>query len=299
MSPLITSEIVVAYSHCPRKAFLLLFTKEKGHSHEYLQILEQEKIRNREKGINLLKQKVISVNSSYTGNTEQDDNFLINTTLRSNGMEAHCDVLTKRADTSSLGNYVYEPTIFTGLYRSTREQELELFFIGHVLEKVQGKLPVFGTVIDMGGISHRIKLENSNNSLNHILEPLREWTVNQPHEPPVILNKHCPSCQFQHLCKFKAEQVDHISLLDGLTPKMVQRYEKKGIFTVRQLSYLFKPRKHKSHSNRSMTIYKPELQALAIRTGKIYLQELPQISRQHIEIFIDIEGIPDQQVYYL
>jgi predicted RecB family nuclease len=46
-------------------------------------------------------------------------------------------------------------------------------------------------------------------------------------------------------------------------------------------------------------MYKPELQALAIRTGKIYLQSLPQISRQPIEIVIDIEGVPDRQAYYL
>ena len=169
MSPLITSEIVVAYSHCPRKAFLLLFTEEEGRSHEHLQLLEQEKVSNREKHINLLKQKVFGLKSSYIGSTEQDSNFLINTTLQSNVLEVHCDVLTKVAGTSSLGAYTYEPTIFTGLYRPGKEQELELFFIGHVLEKVQGKLPIIGTVIDMGGISHKIKLENSTSSLNQIL----------------------------------------------------------------------------------------------------------------------------------
>ena len=42
-----------------------------------------------------------------------------------------------------------------------------------------------------------------------------------------------------------------------------------------------------------------ELQALAIRTGKIYIQELPEISRQSIELFLDIEGVPDKDAYYL
>jgi hypothetical protein len=45
--------------------------------------------------------------------------------------------------------------------------------------------------------------------------------------------------------------------------------------------------------------HKPELRALAIRTGKIYIQELPSFSRQSVELFVDIEGIPDQNLYYL
>lgn len=42
-----------------------------------------------------------------------------------------------------------------------------------------------------------------------------------------------------------------------------------------------------------------ELQALAIRTNKIYLKDIPLITRKPVEIFLDIEGIPDQQYEYL
>ena len=42
MVPMITSEVVVAYSQCPRKAYLLLFSPDKGKPHEYVHILEQE-----------------------------------------------------------------------------------------------------------------------------------------------------------------------------------------------------------------------------------------------------------------
>ena len=38
---------------------------------------------------------------------------------------------------------------------------------------------------------------------------------------------------------------------------------------------------------------------MAIRTGKIYIQELPELSRQPVELFLDIESVPDQGVYYL
>ena len=61
-----------------------------------------------------------------------------------------------------------------------------------------------------------------------------------------------------------------------------------------------KPRKRGKKSKiPSPVIHKPDLRALAIRTGKIYLQELPQLNRQTVELFLDIEGVPDRQFFYL
>jgi hypothetical protein len=57
----ITSEIVVAYSQCKRKAFLLLCTEEKGTSHEYVQILQQRRDATQNKYIDTLKDKGLDV----------------------------------------------------------------------------------------------------------------------------------------------------------------------------------------------------------------------------------------------
>jgi len=35
---------------------------------------------------------------------------------------------------------------------------------------------------------------------------------------------------------------------DRMTPKLIKRYNNKGIFTIKQLSYLFKPRKRGKRS---------------------------------------------------
>jgi len=43
MQPIITSEVVVAYAQCPRKAYLLLFSPEQGTPHEYLRVLERHR----------------------------------------------------------------------------------------------------------------------------------------------------------------------------------------------------------------------------------------------------------------
>jgi hypothetical protein len=41
MKPIITSEVVVAYAQCPRKAYLLLFSSAQGELHEYVRLLER------------------------------------------------------------------------------------------------------------------------------------------------------------------------------------------------------------------------------------------------------------------
>jgi hypothetical protein len=115
-----------------------------------------------------------------------------------------------------------------------------------------------------------------------------------------VLNKHCPLCPFQRSCQAQAEQEENLSLLNGVTARTIRQYAKKGIFTITQLSYLFRPRKRKTRSrNGPRVTHKIELQALAIRTNKIYLQHLPDLSRQPIELFLDMEGVPDRQLHYL
>jgi hypothetical protein len=51
----------------------------------------------------------------------------------------------------------------------------------------------------------------------------------KPGIPPVILNKHCPYCYFQKDCEAKAAEKDDLSLLSGMTPKALQKYQKKGV----------------------------------------------------------------------
>ena len=53
----ITTEAVAAYAQCPRKAYLLLCTREKGSPHEYGRILEQQRQTTQRKHLDILRQK--------------------------------------------------------------------------------------------------------------------------------------------------------------------------------------------------------------------------------------------------
>lgn len=296
----ITSEIVVAYSQCPRKAFLLLCSEEKGTPNEYMQILQQRRDNYQNRYIDTLKDKGFDVKTYSSSNFLQGGGLLVGATLTAEGVAADCGILTRVESKSALGEYSYEPTIFVGTESITREHKLELEFVAYVLSIFQSKFPKYGCIISAIGTVHKVELGSQQKLLRSIMTTLREWSTCASLQPPsIILNKHCTCCPFQRSCKEQAESEDNLSLLSGITRKSIQQYEKKGIFTIKQLSYLFKQRRSSKKSRKISSTHKPELQALAIRTNKIYVHHSPSISRKREELFLDIEGIPDRRLYYL
>lgn len=169
-----------------------------------------------------------------------------------------------------------------------------------MLGKIQKQRTLSGTIVGADGQSHKVDLESADRILKPIFDTLRGWIRETRSQPPqIILNKHCSLCQFKMDCLDQALKDDNLSLLDRITAKKIRHYQKKGIFTLTQLSYLFKPRRCRKQSSKAPISFKVEIQALALRTGKIYIQQLPEISRHDVEIFLDIEGIPDQKFHYL
>jgi predicted RecB family nuclease len=302
MQPTITSEVVVAYAQCPRKAYLLLFSPEQAQPHEYVRILERQQREHHERYVDLLQHNQADVHPYTVEHLRTGRAVLLNARLQAEGYEAACGVLRRVAGQSSGGTPWYEPTICVGTYSISTDQKRELGFVGYVLGHVQHTPPVAGNIIGLDGRTHTVKLDKRATDLLPLLAPLRTWTTTASSEPPpIILNKHCPLCPFQRLCHAQAEQEDNLSLLDSLsTAKMVKKYARKGIFTVNQLSYLYRPRKQRKRSRKSLVPrHDVALQALVIRTGKIFILRTPELSRQPVEIFLDIEGIPDQHRYYL
>lgn len=296
---IITSEIFVAYSQCPRKAFLLLFSENKGKLHNYPLILQERRQSNHERYLKKFLKSHTGA-KKYGENTFKKCEFLVEAILRSEHLEAYCTVLNIADTGLEQARTIYEPTIVTGTYSITPEQKAELLFAGAVLGQIQKHPPAIGKIVSMNEKAHRINLERGYKDIKTPLKILHEWYNTPPSQPPaLVLNKHCQLCQFQSICCQQAEKENNLSLLKRMTPKSIQKYNKKGIFTIQQLSYLFKPRRKQKKKNSEPVKHNLELQALAIREKKIYIQEMPELTRQPTELFIDIEGIPDQRFYYL
>ena len=113
--------------------------------------------------------------------------------------------------------------------------------------------------------------------------------------PPLVLNRHCSECEYQARCRNLSVEKDDLSLLSNFTAKERTRQHEKGIFTVAQLSYTFRPRRRASsllgRSN-------PALRALAIRKNQIHVIGTPVINPVGTPVYFDVEGVPDRDFYY-
>src|SRR5262245_36420463 len=159
MQPTITSEVVVAYAQCPRKAYLLLCSPAQGEPHEYVRILERQQDENHARYLDHLRQKHPDVQPYTVENLGQGSALLLNACLQADGLTAVCDVLTRVEGPAHGGHPRYEPTLCVGTHSIGTEQKLALAFTGYVLGRLQQTPPLAGRLIAMDGTSHTMKLD--------------------------------------------------------------------------------------------------------------------------------------------
>ncbi|MBI3851342.1 MAG: IS66 family transposase [Verrucomicrobia bacterium] len=117
--------------------------------------------------------------------------------------------------------------------------------------------------------------------------------------PDLVLNRHCAECEFQARCRKIAVEKDDLSLLAGMSAKERQQLRSKGIFTVTQLSYTFRPRRRPKRLRDKREKYHHSLKALAIREKKIHIVGSPELKIEGTPVYLDVEGLPDRDFYYL
>jgi hypothetical protein len=116
--------------------------------------------------------------------------------------------------------------------------------------------------------------------------------------PSFYRNPHCNECHLKESCFAALKQRDCISLLGGMTGKILQSYHKRGIFTILQLSHLFRPRrKNRALSPTGKMLF--ELKALAIREQKTHVLRKPELPEHLMSVYLDMEGLPDENFIYL
>ena len=275
-----TNKVILSYNNCPLKSYKYYIGK-KGTISEYEKLLLRDKMTLKSDFISKQKIKL----KPFTNINNLQDGFFSNVCITENKSVAKIDLLEKG------GNRI-TPIIFAYNEKPTKREKLELNWISYVLQKKKISTTE-GQIICTKGKS-RVK-KFSSKEIEKILFQISHF---EEATPRLILNRNCISCEFRIDCLKKAKNKDDLSLLDRITRKQILQFEKKGIFTVNQLSYTYKPRK-RSKKLRENHLYKPELQALAIRTKKVFIQKKPQIDKSDIEIYFDIEGINELNEFYL
>src|SRR5713101_3117655 len=194
----------------------------------------------------------------------------------------------------------YIPIIFVTNEKVSKEDELRLALCASVLIRWHACRPSSGRILHGSDFRIRkVKLARALEQANKALEEIRPL-VERPSEPPLLhLNAHCPTCVFRNNCRATAIEKDDLSLLRGIKEKEIVKLRNKGIFTVTQLSYTFRPRKKSRRSNPRIIKYYHALKALALREKRIYVVGKPELNITGTTVYIDVEGTPDRDSYYL
>ena len=241
---------------------------------------------------------VRSLDGSRLKHLDTGDVLIMDAVGGAEGLETHFHGLRRLPGESNLGAYYYQPIRAHRNPQPNSIIRLLLAFDALVLSHLQGLLPEYGMLICGPAFKHiRVNLSDCRESLAEVLTRLR-LQVASCEEPPLALNQHCDLCEFNQLCRTKAQEADSLTLLRGLTLKEMMRHNSRGIFTVKQLSYTFRSRRPAKRQTQRFP-HNFALQALALRENKVHVHGDPGLTLAKPQVFLDIEGLPDRAFYYL
>jgi predicted RecB family nuclease len=191
------------------------------------------------------------------------------------------------------------PIRFIFRNKLTKDDKLLLAFDAFVLSEILGREANLGKIIH--GDDHATLKVRTQALAGEVRKRLEKITalLASPTPPDLVLNRHCTECEFQARCRQKALETDDLSLLAGMSAKERERHRSKGIFTVNQLSYTFRPRRTPKRTKHPAKPHHFALQALAIRENTVYIHGTPELPECKSQVYLDIEGLPDRDSYYL
>lgn len=269
-----------AYLDCPYKAFLT-FQQRTGTQREYhkLRTRLHEKLLPRVESeiVRVLTPPTLSRKSRTTvSDLRRGSPLILNTVLSGSQYSCRVAALQRIDGPSSLGAFHYTPILFHEDAAITSSQKLLLAFAANVLGRVQGYEPLVGHIVSGTPCAmKKVSLKALSQQVKEIIDELHRIS-SQVSEPRQLLNSHCHICPHHDRCESDAEQIDHLSRLHRISATEIDKLNAKGIFTVNQLSYTFRPRKRpKRQGERDYIPYHHSLRALAIREQKIHVYQRP------------------------
>lgn len=283
----ITLKTLSAYVECPRKAFLT-FRGHKGDESSLETLLEKRAMRN----LKCHFKEIRELNFPIEFKAVARSKFLAKVTLNSQGL--HCSVYLHE---NNGGSWV--PVIPIGSVRPKDSDKMKLAFAGYLMSLCGAPAPTKGMIIAETG-KRGVLLEPFYPKIRKSLTELREIQVSED-APKVSLRPSCQSCPFWSDCHSKAIEIGDLSLFPRIGAKRIEKLNRKGIYSIEQLALTYRPRRKRRTKSKkaSPSIYQPSLHALALKQHKVLIEEMPELHRSKCELFLDIEGLPDQNFYYL
>ena len=218
---------------------------------------------------------------------------------RSENLQCSCHAVERNPPHGRGQLAQFTPIRFVFRNKLTRNDKLLLTFDALVISKVFSRNVALGRIVY--GDDHAT-LNVKTSALKSEVEKLAEEIgalISSPSPPDLVLNRHCAECEFRIRCRQKAIDKDDLSLLGSMTEKERADFNSRGIFTVTQLSFTFRPRRRPRGLRDKRERHHHSLKALAIREKKLHIVGSPEIKIEGTPVYLDVEALPDRGFYYL
>jgi predicted RecB family nuclease len=181
----------------------------------------------------------------------------------------------------------------------TKVDRLLLAFDAQVLAEVTGRTPSFGRIIH--GLEWKATKVTTGSLMATVRSAIRGLSSQQAQAEPLelVLNRHCSECEYRACCRQRAMERDDLSLLSNMSEAERKKCHGKGIFTVNQLSYTYRARRRAKKFVNRPEKYSQSLRALSLREARVHVVGKPTLPMDGTPVFLDVEGVPDRDFYYL
>jgi predicted RecB family nuclease len=299
----ITAHVFEAYLKCPTKCFLRSIGEAAtGNAYADWVRVQNESYRNT--GVKRQMDEC-SHGECVVGMLETESlkmatwRVAVNLTARGQDLESTIHAVARITPKEPSKPSQFIPIRFIYTNNVTRDDKLLLAFDALVLSEM------LGSEVSLGKITHGDDYSTLKVKTSILASKVRKLTgkiatlLSSNSPPDLILNRHCAECEFKARCRQKAIETDDLSLLSGMTEKERRKQHAKGIFTVTQFSYTFRPRRTPKRAKNPAKPHYLALQALSIRENKVHIHRNPELPDSKSRVYFDIEGLPDNEFYYL
>jgi predicted RecB family nuclease len=297
----ITSKLFEAYVKCPTKCWLM-YTGQSATGNAYAAWVKAKNEACRVEGIKRLVAGVPDGGRVVASPAEnlKTVTWRLATDLpaRAPNLEVRIPIVERMPSAGRGKAAQFIPIRFVWTNKVGRDDKLLLAFDALALSKMLGRDVPSGKIIHGDDAVLKVKTSGLVSEARTLIEKTATL-LSRPLPPDLILNRHCAECEFQSRCHQKAVEKDDLSLLALMTEKERTKFHSKGIFTVTQLSYTFRPRRRPKRQRDKREKYHHALKALAIRERKIHVVGSPELKIAGTPVYLDVEGLPDRDFYYL
>jgi predicted RecB family nuclease len=191
------------------------------------------------------------------------------------------------------------PYRFQFANKVVKNDKLMLAFDALQLSAAVGRQVSLGKIIHGDGhVRLKVRLSSLTTEVRKRITEVTSLLSNDK-PPDLVLNRHCNQCEFRERCRKVATEKDELSLLSGMSEKERTKLHSRGIFTITQLSYTFRPRRRRRELRNRHEKFHQSLRALAIREKKIHAVDILTLQLDGTPVYLDVEGLPDRDFYYL